>query len=326
MCWIDWRKDKMTSNKVLYICSAGRSGSTLIDLLLGSHSQCISLGEIEHLPKNLALNTSCSCGAPARECGFWNQVADQIKVIQGKDILESPYSFQVGLHKAARVIDPKFQTASYLRKRKLILAIKHVEYHLQKEPKWLAWLTASFERGVDNTFALYDAVRHVSGKPVLIDSSKEYRKGIALYRHDSDKVRLVVLTRDGRGVFNSERKSGFVLKESLRPWLNYYKRGLPLIEKNVPSEHRFHLRYEELASKPAETIAALCQFAGMQFEPAMLDFRHVVHHILNGNDMRMGGGEIRFDERWRNDLSADDLAYFEQAGGGAMNRQLGYLD
>ena len=316
----------MTGNKVLYICSAGRSGSTLIDLLLGSHSQCMSLGEIEHLPKNLALNTACSCGAPARECGFWNQMADRIKTSQGKDIFASPYGFQVGMHKATRVIDATFQTASYLRKRKLVLAIKHFEYYFRFEPQWLAWLTASFDMGVNNTFELYDAVRYVSEKSVLIDSSKEYRKGIALYRRDPDKVRLVVLTRDGRGVFNSELKSGFDRKASLHPWLSYYKRGLPLIEKNVPPAHRFHLRYEDLASKPAETMEALCKFAGLSFEPSMLDFRHAVHHILNGNDMRMGGSAIRFDERWRNELGTNDLAYFEQVGGCAMNRRLGYMD
>lgn len=298
----------------------------MIDLLLGSHSQCMSLGEIEHLPKNLALNTPCSCSALARECEFWSQVADRIKAIQGKDILESPYSFQVGLHKATRVIDPEFQTASYLRKRKVILAIKQFEYFLRMEPKWLAGLTAPFELGVRNTFELYDAVRQVSGKPVLIDSSKEYRKGIALYRRAPGTVRLVVLTRDGRGVFNSQRKSGFGDKASLGPWMSYYRRGLPLIKKNVPPEHRFHLRYEELASQPAETMEALCQFAGLAFEPNMLDFRHAAHHILNGNDMRLGGGAIRLDERWRNELSADDLAYFERAGGRAMNRRLGYLD
>lgn len=65
----------MTSNKVLYICSAGRSGSTLINLVLGSHSQCMSLGEIEHLPKNIALNTPCSCGAAAREWTSQDEMA-----------------------------------------------------------------------------------------------------------------------------------------------------------------------------------------------------------------------------------------------------------
>jgi len=59
----------------------------------------------------------------------------------------------------------------------------------------------------------------------------------------------------------------------------------------------------------------------------MLDFRHTAHHILNGNDMRLGtGSEIQCDERWRTELSAVDLAYFERVGGGALNRRLGYLD
>lgn len=316
----------MTSNKVLYICSAGRSGSTLIDLVLGSHSQCMSLGEIEHLPKNLALNTPCSCGAAACECGFWRQVAARIKATRGKDILKSPYSFQVGLYKATRVIDTKFQTATYLRKRKMVLAIKHLEYVFRSEPKLLGPLTSSFDTGVANTFDLYDAVRFVSGKSILIDSSKEYRKAIALYRRNPEGVRIVVLTRDGRGVFNSERKSGFDREASLRPWLNYYKRGLPLIERNVAGEHRFNVRYEELASKPAEVTAALCEFAGIEFDPAMLNFRDTAHHILNGNDMRMGSGAIRFDERWRNELGADDLAYFVGEGGLSMNQRLGYQD
>lgn len=316
----------MADNKVLYICSAGRSGSTLIDLVLGSHSQCMSLGEIEHLPKNIALNTMCSCGAPVRGCSFWNQVAARIKASTGKDMYEFPYDFQVGLHKATRVIDAKFQTPSYLRRRKLILAIKHFEYLLNFEPRWIAALTPGFEAGVANIFQLYEAVRLVSGKPILIDSSKEYRKAIALYRRDPEHVRIVVLMRDGRGVFNSERKSGFGRESSLWPWLSYYKRGLPLIERNVPAEHRFHARYEDLASKPAEVMAALCKFANIEFEPAMLNFRDSVHHILNGNDMRMGSGEIRFDERWRKELGADDLAYFENAGGRSMNRRLGYPD
>jgi len=317
----------MMSNGVLYLCSAGRSGSTLIDLLLGSHSQCISLGEIEHLPKNLKLNTPCSCGAHAQECAFWNQVAQRIKATQGIDILMSPYSFPVGLYQASSLIDAEFQTPSYLRKRRRILAIKQLEYWFGSEPGWLGWLTAEFESGVCNTNKVFEAIREVSGKPVIVDSSKEYRKGIALYLRDPGTVRLVVVTRDGRGVFNSKRKSGFDRETCAIPWVKYYTRALPLIEKNVPPEHRYHLRYEDLANNTAETLAALCEFAGLRFEPGMLDFRHTVHHILNGNDMRLGSGsEIQCDERWRTELSAADLAYFERVGGAALNRRLGYQD
>jgi hypothetical protein len=317
----------MKNNKVLYICSAGRSGSTLVDLLLGSHSQCTSLGEIEHLPKNLTLNTLCSCGVPARECVFWNMVAGRIKTTWGKDILQSPYSFPVGLFKASRVIDFSHQTPSYLRKRRRIHAVKLLEYWFGIEPKWLAWLTSEFEEGVSNTVNLFEVVREVSGKPVVVDSSKDYRKGIALYRRDPENVRLLVLTRDGRGVFNSERKSGVGREACVPPWVRYYSRAISLIEKNVPQEHQFHLRYEDLAGNTTDTLSALCEFAGISFESSMLDFRQTVHHILNGNAMRLGtGSEVRLDERWRTELSADDLAYFERVGGGAMNRRLGYVD
>ena len=41
----------------IYICSAAHLGSTLLDLLLGSHSRVASLGEISKLLKNIALNT-----------------------------------------------------------------------------------------------------------------------------------------------------------------------------------------------------------------------------------------------------------------------------
>ena len=56
----------MSNVRVAFICSAGHAGSTLLDLLLGANSAAVSLGEITHLPKNLALNTPCTCVVTAR--------------------------------------------------------------------------------------------------------------------------------------------------------------------------------------------------------------------------------------------------------------------
>jgi hypothetical protein len=311
-------------DRIAYIVSSGRSGSTLIDLLLGSHSQCFSLGEIEHLPKNLTLDTPCSCGCTARSCGFWNQVAQLLLDRTGIDIRVSPYAFPVGLYLASRVIDHNFQTPAYLKKRRAILLIKHIEYMLGTDPRWLSWLTKPFEDGVANTLTLYDAVSSVSGRTVLVDSSKEYRKAIALYRKHPERVRLIVLSRDGRGVFSSKLRSGFSRNDSVRPWAKFYERALPLLERNVATEHRLRLRYEDLAQHPEDTLQGLCRFLAIDFEPGMLAFRETTHHILNGNDMRMSGpSEIRLDERWRSDLPADDLAFFERLAG-RQNRALGY--
>ena len=40
-------------NKVVFIMGIGRSGSTLVELMIGSHPDCFSLGEISKLPKLL---------------------------------------------------------------------------------------------------------------------------------------------------------------------------------------------------------------------------------------------------------------------------------
>jgi hypothetical protein len=56
----------------------------------------------------------------------------------------------------------------------------------------------------------------------------------------------------------------------------------------------------------------------------MVDFRSRAHHVLNGNNMRLGSGaSIRADVAWRDKLAADDLAYFERRAG-ALNRSFGY--
>ncbi len=56
----------------------------------------------------------------------------------------------------------------------------------------------------------------------------------------------------------------------------------------------------------------------------MLRFGAAAHHLLDGNNMRFQrNSQIRVDAAWREQLSAEDLAFFEQRAG-ALNRQLGY--
>ena len=39
------------AGKIIFILGIGRSGSTMLDLMLGSHSQGFSLGEISKIPE-----------------------------------------------------------------------------------------------------------------------------------------------------------------------------------------------------------------------------------------------------------------------------------
>jgi len=63
--------------KVLYIAGYGRSGSTVLDVLLGSHPRLVSVGEVVFLGKDWATEgRHCSCGEPHSHCPFWKNYFD----------------------------------------------------------------------------------------------------------------------------------------------------------------------------------------------------------------------------------------------------------
>jgi hypothetical protein len=313
----------VTLQRVAYVCSSGRSGSTLLDLMLGSHPRFESLGEIDHLPKNLTLNTPCSCGAPARECPFWSRVADVLLKRHGIDLRDDPYRFPLGLFRASRVIDHDHQTPRYLVMRRIVLGAKLLElrHGLRLLPRAM---TKVFDRCIVNSIRLYEAVSESCGATCLVDSSKEYRRAVSLYRLDPARVRLLILVRDGRGVFNAMRRSGADRKRSLNFWKRYYEHALPVIQRHVPKEHRMMIRYEDLVARPEATLSAVCAVLGVTYDSRMLQFRDAAKHVLNGNDMRsQKGSALILDERWRTELPPEDLAYFESKGG-SLNAALGY--
>jgi hypothetical protein len=103
--------------KYIYICSADHSGSTLLDLLLGSHPRAAPLGEISQLPKNIALNTPCTCGTAVRLCLVWRDVLCLMGEHLGTDLMRDPYALNLGYPKASVVIDTAHQNSAYLIRR-----------------------------------------------------------------------------------------------------------------------------------------------------------------------------------------------------------------
>jgi len=55
------------------VASAGHSGSTLLDVLLGNHSRVCSAGEMNRLTLH-APDRVCACGATVTACDYWNRV------------------------------------------------------------------------------------------------------------------------------------------------------------------------------------------------------------------------------------------------------------
>jgi hypothetical protein len=284
--------------RYIYICSAGHSGSTLLDLLIGSHPRIASLGEIDQLSKNFALDTECSCGARVRTCAVWCEVARRVGEAKGIDVLAHPYKLHMGYPKASVVIDRSHQTPAYLARREFVLGLYYL--YLKSGGRVPESVVRPVIAAVDNNVLVFESVRQVLGVDAIVDSSKSYLKAVAMYRRHPDRVRVLLLTRDGRGVYWSNLKRGTPRARVVRDWCNQYSRALPLLRQHVHPAHLMQVRYEDLAAGTEAELRRVC------------------------DDMRLAhSSEVRLDEAWRSRLAADDLAFFE-ARAGALNRQLGY--
>ena len=306
----------------VFICSAGHSGSTLLTLLLGSHKNAIALGEITQMPKNLALNTLCSCGSPVSDCTLWTDVVGQLtRQARFARIREQPYSLNLGFFEAGTVIDARHQTPVRQLYRRLVYAAAYAHWRTGLLP---SFVTAPMSAGARNKHELYRTVASVSSKALMIDSSKHYLDAVSVYRAAPQRTKILLLVRDGRAVFYSGLKRGKTRQAALDSWLRSYTRALPLLESQIEPDRLLRVSYEDLAADPGRELRRICEFIPVAYDAQMLDFRSRVHHVLAGNDMRLDDSSaIRVDTAWRDRLTRDDLDYFERRAG-SINRALGY--
>lgn len=311
--------------KYCLICSAARSGSTLLDMLMGGHSKAASLGEFSFFGKAMAIGESCSCGKKLAECGEWGKVLQRIKSEQGIDLKSNTYALRQWDTYASVYKDPAQQTLLYIAASKLRSAMCYLRYIVPRSYSFIRLpLAPSLIRGVVNTFNLYNVVAQEWKKELIVDSSKNVNKALSLYEQDPANIRIIFLTRDGRGVYFSRRSSNFSRRQAVRGWLRYNRRALTLLSRQVPEEHLLRLKYEDLIADPAVVMQRICSFLGIEFEPAMLDLSHGERHLVNGNDSRFNRERgIRADVRWKEGLKGGELEYFMRKCG-RLNLQLGY--
>jgi len=73
-------------NKIIYITGSQNSGTTLLNIILGGHSNLVGLGEIFQLLKQKKhglylserLEDNCSCGVKVKDCAFWGEVSKRL--------------------------------------------------------------------------------------------------------------------------------------------------------------------------------------------------------------------------------------------------------
>jgi len=303
--------------KVLYVLGHARSGSTILDILLGNHPRIVSTGELCKFYQYAFLDPQyCSCGQPVPECSFWSSVTDRLK----GEPLEGDVSRQNRLQST-------FERYRYWPLRTIHPGTRRraAEYKQQ-------------------LLTHYEAIAEASGKDIIVDSSKHGLRGLRLQELAREKridARFLFLVRDGRGIIWSFKKQmarqpeigrqkDFEKKSTLRTTLSWLLANFECerVINRAPASKTFRLRYEDLCTSPQQSLTDLAAWAEVDPAPildALASEQGLqISHLVAGSRHRMAR-QVRFrpDQEWQSRLSRTDKLVFRLVAG-RYARSLGY--
>jgi hypothetical protein len=300
------------SSQVVFILCDNRSGSTLLEQLLGAHSRMVSIGEI-HWLRAYVLNDRryydppydllCTCGQPFADCDFWSSVSrlatrrlDELQLVinffggQGSDAKRRPI-----YKRAPRRVIIKYPA---LFKSRLVQEI------------------FGAPRVARDTMVLLDAITAHADPACIVDSSKSVYRFRSLYDRYPDRTKAIILHRDYRAVVYSKMKRGASLEGAASTWAE----KVNVIEKltaGLPDDALLQLRYEDLCSDPKGEIQRVCGFVGLEFEESMLARPSEGIHDLGGSPSKFHKErkEIRFDSEYLQAFTEKELAELRRLAG-----------
>ncbi len=272
----------------IYILGMSHSGSTLLSFLLNTHPKIVTVGETIRITEII----------PDR----WVRKVDLCSC--GKTYFEDEFWNKVLAGLAARgfgVGEPDF-------------------FQFKPSEKEISdWKLKS----------LIEAILEVSNKTIYLDGSKESVALKPIAENPYLQVKVIDLYRDGRGVLNSwqKRLPNAPLKEMIAEWISREKKRQAALMHLDPT-NIIKVKYEDLCSKPQNTLNDIYQFIGVNEKPDnVFAYKSNHQHHIIGNQMRLDDSEgIRLDEKWRETWTSEWEKVFNHQGGAKLNRQLGYLD
>ncbi|TAK51502.1 MAG: sulfotransferase [Gammaproteobacteria bacterium] len=273
-------------NEVLFILSDTRSGSTLLDQLLGAHPSIVSVGEVIWLRAyvredrtlyNPAHPLLCTCGAPVSGCSFWQQVAATL----GQPLDGLKLTTRSAPHRSdARWHDRLLTVSARLPLRFLHAFPRSYRYRFVQNVFGGPQLAR-------DSLKLFDAIFAVSNARFVVDASKSTTRFRSIYDANPHSARAIVLGRDYRAVVHSKVKRGRSLEAAAIGWR---KRMIQIehLTADLPPGRSIRIRYEDLCGEPKVELTRICDFLGLEYASVMLHRKTLdLHHL--------GGSPSKFD-------------------------------
>lgn len=283
--------------KVLFIAGAGRSGSTIVDNVLGQVPGWFSAGEVQYVwDRGARDNRLCGCGEPFHDCPTWKRVWAEAFGATSVDV----------------------EALVALRER---LTPRRVAFaRATRQP------SQALTDYVDHLGRLLRAIAATTSNSVVVDSSKSPGHLHALTQVEDIDLYVLHLIRDPRAVAFSWLKkkvydpSGEPLlmtrhtpRRSAMLWLSWNVAiELMASRRSLPYKQ---WQYEDYVTSPlAMTVDVVQWLGGSNLAVESLPFveENVVRlstgHALAGNPVRFTTGDValQLDDEWARSLRRKD--------------------
>src|SRR5699024_877985 len=148
---------------------------------------------------------------------------------------------------------------------------------------------------------------------IVIDSSKSPGRMKSLRVEKPHRLKALYLIRDGRAVAASEmRRKQVDFDTAVRSWVKANRRTRIML-RSMPREDVFHVKYDDVCAAPLEPLNAIFTFLGVHRMQQLCIPREGSYHAIPGNPILLRGfKQISIDERWRDELSLEQLARFSK--------------
>jgi hypothetical protein len=279
-----------SATTVVYVAGYGRSGSTLLDLLLGRLDGWSSMGEFRLFWHAWRDAWRCACGREVGACPVWTEVLTRADVSD-----------------PAGIIADLRTTVRWRRVPGLL------------DPRLLGRHRAAHARVVAHLAHVYRAAAEVNGARVLVDSSKDPIYGLLLRGVPGIRVHVVHLVRDSRAVAYSWQRT------RVRPEIGDATAYMPVRSPSQTSiewdlknalthvlarraDGSTLITYESLVADHERVVADLARAVAGRDQPRAARAPGGANHTVAGNPMRFDAGELQVtpDVEWRDALDAND--------------------
>ncbi|MFK7946482.1 MAG: sulfotransferase [Saprospiraceae bacterium] len=283
----------MNKKKIIYILGVERSGSTLLNIILGNDDHIASFGELQYFPEAVLKNHMAYQDVNIKESIFWSNIINEFEVKFGTDIFLEYQNLRI----------------KYERWRSIPMLLLHKL--LKKKTLFSYWEYNDF---------LIDQLQKRTNKEYVCDSSKNYPRYLALLLSNQYKFYPILIIRSVYGYVWSKKKHSINngnsdKKQNLFKSIIFWNSDnlLFLIIRLFNIKKIPIVKYEDFATTPENTLNRLEQVFNLNLKSVKKHIKEknifTIKNTIAGNySLRLKNKiSIKLDNSWKVNLTLKEI-------------------